>query len=50
MRRSVVFACGLVWLAAAPAAAQVTQVQLDYDTYAAGVKVMQMRAFFGLGH
>jgi hypothetical protein len=31
------------------ASAQVAQVQLAYDTYAAGVEVMQLHAFFGLG-
>lgn len=40
----------LLSLAATPAAAQqVAQVHLAYDTYAAGIQVMQMRAFFGLG-
>jgi hypothetical protein len=32
-----------------PASAQVTQVHLAYDTYAAGVEVMEMGVFFGLG-
>ncbi len=40
----------LLSLIAIPAAAQqVTQVHLTYDTYAAGIPVMEMRAFFGLG-
>jgi len=33
----------------AAASAQVARAQLSYDTYAAGLRVMQMRAFFGLG-
>jgi Protein of unknown function (DUF3108) len=39
----------LACLTATGASAQVAQVQLAYDTYAAGVEVMQMNAFFGLG-
>jgi hypothetical protein len=31
------------------AQAQVTQAQLTYDTYAAGLEVMQMHVFFGIG-
>jgi hypothetical protein len=49
MRHLVATALGLLLVAPAGAAAQVTQVQLTYDTYAAGIEVMQMRAFFGLG-
>ena len=36
-------------LATTAASAQVAQVQLAYDTYAAGIEVMQLHAFFGLG-
>lgn len=36
-------------LSATGASAQVAQVQLAYDTYAAGVEVMQMHVFLGLG-
>jgi hypothetical protein len=40
----------LLSLATVPAAAQpATDVHLSYDTYAAGLEVMQMHAFFGLG-
>ena len=40
----------LLSLLAAPASAQqIAQVQLAYDTYAAGLEVMQMHAVFGLG-
>jgi hypothetical protein len=40
----------LLCLNAAPAAAQqVAQVHLSYKTYAAGVQVVQVEAFFGLG-
>jgi Protein of unknown function (DUF3108) len=46
--RPFIVALGLTCLAA-PASAQVAQVQLAYDTYAAGIEVMQMHAFFGLG-
>lgn len=47
MRRIAVLLLGL--LPCQPAAAQVARVHLDYDTYAIGVEVMQMHAFFGLG-
>ena len=41
---------GLLWLTPMPASAQqVAQVQMTYDAYAAGLQIMQMRAFFGLG-
>jgi hypothetical protein len=46
MRRSAVIAFGLSLLSTTAAGAQ---VQLAYDTYAAGIEVMQMSAFFGLG-
>lgn len=36
-------------LTATPSLAQVAQVQLAFDTYAAGIEVMQMHAFFGVG-
>ncbi len=49
MRRLAVTAFGLACLATTAAQAQVAQVQLDYDTYAAGIEVMQMQAYFGLG-
>jgi hypothetical protein len=48
MRRAFAISLGLL-LASRAASAQVTQVQVTYDTYAAGIEVMQMRAFFGLG-
>jgi Protein of unknown function (DUF3108) len=47
--------CIAAWLGLLPlivpaaSSAQVVQTQLDYDTYAAGLEVMQMHAFFGLG-
>jgi opacity protein-like surface antigen len=49
MRMIAVTACSLLLFATTGALAQVAQVQLAYDTYAAGVEVMQMHAFFGLG-
>ena len=49
MRPFAVTVCSLGLFVAVPAAAQVAQVQLAYDTYAAGLEVMQMRAHFGLG-
>lgn len=49
MGKLVAAAFGFAWLAIGPASAQVTQVQLSYNTYAAGLEVMQMHAFFGLG-
>jgi hypothetical protein len=49
MRRAAVTFLGLLSLATTAASAQVAQVQLAYDTYAAGIEVMQMHAFFGLG-
>ena len=50
MRRMAVTAFGLAFSStAAGASAQVTQAQLAYDTYAAGIEVMQMQAHFGLG-
>jgi len=49
MRQLAATALGLLLVAPAGASAQVTQVQLTYDTYAAGIEVMQLRAFFGLG-
>jgi hypothetical protein len=48
MRRAVVPL--LLCLLATPATAQqVAQVRLSYDTYAAGLEVMQMHAFLGIG-
>ena len=48
MRRTVVPL--LLTLVTAPAAAQqVAQANLTYDTYAAGIKVMEVHAFFGVG-
>ncbi len=49
MRRLLLTALGLACLAGNTASAQVAQVQLAYDTYAAGIEVMQMHAYFGLG-
>jgi hypothetical protein len=49
VHRMAVTAFGLAFLASTGASAQVTQVQLAYDTYAAGIEVMQMQAHFGLG-
>jgi len=49
MRRHAVILLGLLPAAPTAASAQVTQVHLTYDTYAAGIEVMQMRAFFGFG-
>ncbi len=49
MRQLAVTALGLLLVAPAGASAEVTQVQLTYDTYAAGIEVMQMHANFGLG-
>ena len=49
MRRLVIALFGLLTSAALPASAQVARVNLDYDTYAVGIEVMQMHAFFGLG-
>jgi hypothetical protein len=46
MRRVAAIVVGLGLLIPTVASAQ---VQLDYATYAAGLEVMQMRAFFGLG-
>jgi hypothetical protein len=40
---------GLSLCSITAARAQVAQVQLAYDTYAAGIEVMQMNVFFGLG-
>lgn len=39
----------VILLASSQAAAQVTKAQLTYETYAAGLDIMQMHAFFGLG-
>jgi Protein of unknown function (DUF3108) len=48
MRRTVLTL--LLTLVITPAAAQqVSQVHLTYDTYAAGIRVMEMHAFFGFG-
>ena len=49
MRCAVVTLLALLSLPTATASAQVAQVQLAYDTYATGVEVMQLDAFFGLG-
>jgi uncharacterized protein DUF3108 len=49
MRRSAAMLLGLLSAATTPAAAQVAQVRIAYDTYAAGIEVMQMSAFIGLG-
>lgn len=49
MRNLAATAVGLALLATTAASAQVTQVDLNYDTYAAGLQVMQMHAFFGFG-
>lgn len=49
MRCAVVTLLALLSLPTATASAQITQVQVAYDTYATGVEVMQLDAFFGLG-
>jgi hypothetical protein len=49
MRRAAATAFTLVLFTGGAASAQVTQVNLSYDTYAAGIEVMQLRAYFGLG-
>lgn len=49
MRCAAATLLGLLSLATATASAQVAQVDLAYDTYAAGIEVMQMHAFFSLG-
>lgn len=49
MRRLAATFLGLLSLATTTASAQVAQVQLVYDAYAAGIEVMQMHASFGLG-
>jgi opacity protein-like surface antigen len=49
MHRIAATILGAALLTSTGASAQVAQVQLAYDTYAAGIEVMQMRAFFGLG-
>jgi hypothetical protein len=50
MRLLLASALGLCCLLdAAAASAQVAQVQLSYDTYAAGLKIMRMQAVFRLG-
>ena len=49
MSRSLPTAVVLLACMGSTASAQVAQVQLSYDTYAAGIEVMQMRAQFGLG-
>jgi hypothetical protein len=49
MRLCLLSALGFTLLGTAPGAAQLAQVQLSYDTYAAGIAVMQMHASFGLG-
>jgi hypothetical protein len=50
MRGRAVMVFGLsLFSTTTAAAAQVAQVQIAYDTYAAGIEVMQMNASFGLG-
>ena len=49
MHRIAATILGAALLTTTAASAEVAQVQLGYDTYAAGIEVMQMRAFFGLG-
>jgi hypothetical protein len=49
MHRIAVAVLGFALLAAPANSAEVAQVRLAYDTYAGGIKVMQMRVFFGLG-
>jgi hypothetical protein len=49
MRRIQATLLLLLILAPAAADAQVTQVNLSYDTYAASLEVMRMHVFFGLG-
>jgi Protein of unknown function (DUF3108) len=49
MYRVAVTALGLALLTTAATSAEVAQAQLAYDTYAGGIEVMQMNAFFGLG-
>jgi len=50
MSRVLAGLLGLLSLMPGPALAQqAAQVHLTYDAYAAGIEIMQMRAFFGLG-
>ena len=50
MRRIAVWLLPMLPLVQAPAsAAQTGQVHLTYETYAAGLDIMQMHAFFGMG-
>jgi hypothetical protein len=49
MHRIAATILGAALLTSTATSAEVAQVQLSYDTYAAGIEVMQMRAFFGLG-
>jgi hypothetical protein len=49
MQRFVAAIAGLLIHGATSASAQVAQTQLSYDSYAAGIEVMQLHAFFGLG-
>jgi hypothetical protein len=49
MFRLAVVVVGLFALTITEATAQVAQAQLTYDTYAAGIEVMELHAFFGLG-
>src|SRR4051812_31416952 len=49
MRCIAAIVLGLLSVTANTASAQVAQVHLAYDTYAAGVEVMQMQAFIGIG-
>jgi hypothetical protein len=50
MRRCIMLLLGLLAYQSIPASAQqFTQVNLTYDTYAVGTRVMQMKVFFGVG-
>jgi hypothetical protein len=50
MRRTIASLLGVLVLAPVPAfPADPPQVRLAYDTYAAGMRVMRMHAFFGMG-
>lgn len=50
MHRAAALLLGIAaFVPGAASAQQVAQVRLSYDTYAAGIEVMQLQAFFGLG-
>lgn len=50
MRRLIIWLLPMLPLTQAPAAAaEVSQLHLTYDSYAAGLEIMQLHAFFGMG-